>query len=178
MSFRAEADTAVDIASLDQGLLWNSYMISPLLQFRSRLTEVERKALDHSRMLTSVVRGYAATMMIPPSSAPLRRTISSRSSTLTVISRLSSRRAGTRFNSRGIDDDGHVANFVETETILWNPSGMAFSYAQVRGSVPIFWEQASSFLPGQQKIEVTRSFEATQQAFDKHFEFLKLNYGA
>ena len=62
---RAEADTGVDIASLDQGLLWNSYMIGPLLNFRSRLTEKERTALDHSRMLTSVVRGYAATMMVP-----------------------------------------------------------------------------------------------------------------
>ena len=153
-------------------------MIGPLLQFRSRLTEVERKALDHSRMLTSVVRGYAATLMIPPSSAPLRRIISSRSSTLTVISRLSSRRAGTRFNSRGLDDDGNVANFVETETIFWSPSGVCFSYIQVRGSIPIFWESSSSLLPGQQKIQITRSPEATQPAFDKHFEALEHVYGA
>jgi endonuclease/exonuclease/phosphatase family metal-dependent hydrolase len=176
--FRAEADTAVDITSLDQGLLWNSYMISPLLQFRSQLTEVERKALDHSRMLTSVVRGYAATMMIPPSSTPLRRTVSSRPSTLTVISRLSSRRAGTRFNSRGVDDDGNVANFVETETIFWSPSGVCFSYVQIRGSVPIFWESSSSLLPGQQKIQITRSPEATQPASDKHFAALEHVYGA
>jgi endonuclease/exonuclease/phosphatase family metal-dependent hydrolase len=176
--FRAEADTAVDIASLDQGLLWNCYMISPLLQFRSRLTEVERKTLDHSRMLTSVVRGYAATMMIPPSSAPLRTTVTTRPSTLTVISRLSSRRAGTRFNSRGVDDDGNVANFVETETIFWSPSGVCFSYVQIRGSIPIFWESSSSLLPGQQKIQITRSLEATQPAFDKHFEALEHVYGA
>lgn len=32
---------------------------------------------------------------------------------LSVISKLSCQRAGTRFNSRGIDDNGHVANFVE-----------------------------------------------------------------
>ena len=153
-------------------------MIGPLLQFRSRLTEVERRALDHSRMLTSVVRGYAATMLIPPSSAPLRRTMSSQPSTLTVISRLSSRRAGTRFNSRGVDDDGNVANFVETETIFWSPSGVCFSYIQIRGSVPIFWESTSSLLPGQQKIQITRSPEATQPAFDKHFEALEHVYGA
>ncbi|KAA8642172.1 SacI domain and endonuclease/exonuclease/phosphatase family protein [Aspergillus tanneri] len=99
-------------------------------------------------------------------------------STLTVISRQSSRRAGTRFNSRGIDDDGNVANFVETETVLWIPPGITFSYVQVRGSVPIFWEQATGFLPGQQKIDVTRSSEATQHAFNKHFESLELEYGA
>jgi hypothetical protein len=32
-----------------------------------------------------------------------------------LLSRRSSRRAGTRYNSRGIDDDGNVSNYVETE---------------------------------------------------------------
>ena len=34
-----------------------------------------------------------------------------------LISRLSCERAGTRFNVRGANDDGHVANFVETEQV-------------------------------------------------------------
>lgn len=34
-----------------------------------------------------------------------------------IISRLSSERAGTRFYVRGTNDDGHVANFVETEQV-------------------------------------------------------------
>ena len=34
-----------------------------------------------------------------------------------LISRLSCERAGTRFNVRGVNDDGHVANFVETEQV-------------------------------------------------------------
>lgn len=33
--------------------------------------------------------------------------------TLSLISRLGWKRAGTRFNTRGVDDDGHCANFVE-----------------------------------------------------------------
>ncbi len=154
-------------------------MVNPLLQFRTRLTDNERRELDQSRMLTSVIRGFVKSLTIPPSSAPLRRVGSSNlPSTLTVISRLSSRRAGTRFNSRGIDDDGNVANFVETETIFWSPSGVCFSYVQIRGSVPVFWESTTSLLPGQQKIQITRSSEATQPAFDKHFERLALTYGA
>jgi hypothetical protein len=96
---------------------------------------------------------------------------------MTLISRLSCRRAGTRFNARGIDDDGNVANFVETETIFYAPTGLCFSYTQVRGSVPIFWEQQTGLLPGHQKITITRSPEATQPAFDKHFENLELSYG-
>ena len=66
---------------------------------------------------------------------------------------------------------------METETVFWFPSGLCFSYAQVRGSVPIFWEQAAGILPGQQKITITRSPEATQPAFDKHFEQLEIDYG-
>jgi len=35
-----------------------------------------------------------------------------------IISRRSRERAGLRYQRRGIDDDAHVANFVETETIM------------------------------------------------------------
>lgn len=159
-------------------MLWNSYMIDPLLTFRSRLSTHERERLDNSRILTSVIRGFAGTLAIPATGLQIPHLASNLPSSLTVISRLSSRRAGTRFNSRGIDDDGNVANFVETETILWSPPGFTFSYTQVRGSVPIFWEQTPGLIPGQQKIEISRSFEATQHAFDRHFDFLELNYGA
>jgi len=153
-------------------------MIQPLAEFRSRLQRQERKALDASRVLTSAIRGYCRSWAIPQASAPLRSTKTGLPSYLTIISRLSCRRAGTRFNSRGIDDDGNVANFVETETTYWSPAGVVFSYAQVRGSVPVFWEQATGLLPGQQKITTTRSPEGMQPAFDKHFLDLEQAYGA
>ena len=152
-------------------------MINPLIRFRSHLATSDRETLDRSHIITSAVRGYVATMVIPASSSPLKNTGTNFPSHLTLISRLSCRRAGTRFNSRGIDDDGNVANFVETETVYWFPSGLCFSYAQIRGSVPVFWEQATGLLPHQQKIQITRSQEATQPAFDKHFESLELKYG-
>ncbi|KAI1113640.1 SacI homology domain-containing protein [Nemania sp. NC0429] len=172
-----DSDT-FDIDNFDDAFLWNSFMINPLVQFRSRLVAHEREALDASRILTSAIRGFCLTMTIPQAAAPLRDSNSGLPSYLTVISRLSCRRAGTRFNSRGIDDDGHVANFVETETIFWSPSGVLFSYAQVRGSVPVFWEQSAGLIPGQQKIAITRSADGTQPAFNKHFEELEKSYGA
>lgn len=167
-----------NIDNFDESFLWNSFMIAPLVQFRSRLLAHEREALDASRILTSAIRGFCSTMTIPQAAAPLRAAKSGLPSYLTVISRLSCKRAGTRFNSRGIDDDGHVANFVETETIYWSPLGVLFSYAQVRGSVPVFWEQSAGLIPGQQKITITRSADGTQPAFDKHFEDLEKSYGA
>lgn len=45
-----------------------------------------------------------------------------------------------RFNVRGTNDDGHVANFVETEQVIFLDNEVS-SYLQTRGSVPLFWEQ-------------------------------------
>lgn len=172
---RPAETSSIAIDSLDAGFLWNTYMIQPLVDFRSRLSDGERQALDQSKILTSAIRGYAATMPVPASSSPARNTSSGFPSNMTLISRLSCRRAGTRFNARGVDDDGNVANFVETETIF-STDTICFSYVQCRGSVPIFWEQSGG-LPGQQKIQITRSAAATQPAFDKHFDNLSKTYG-
>lgn len=172
-------EATISIDSLDAGFLWNSYMIQPLVEFRSRLSQREKDALDASKILTSAIRGFCLTINVPDASSPVRTGLGyGYASYLTLISRLSCRRAGTRFNARGIDDDGNVANFVETETIFWSPTGLVFSYVQVRGSVPVFWEQATGLLPQQQKIVITRSKEATQPAFDKHFKNLEHSYGA
>lgn len=153
-------------------------MINPLLIFRSQLLSAERMNLDSSQILTCVTRGFSSTMRIPAITPAFPDMHTNLSPTMTIISRQSARRAGTRFNSRGIDDHGNVANFVETEIVLWVPPDRIYSYIQIRGSVPIFWEQAPGFLPGQQRIEVTRSMDAAQHAFSKHFEALQSRYGS
>lgn len=55
-----------------------------------------------------------------------------------IISRRSSLKAGTRYYSRGIDDEGNVANFTETEQIIFYDD-YTFSHVQIRGSVPAFF---------------------------------------
>jgi len=60
--------------------------------------------------------------------------------TIALISRRRYLMAGTRLNSRGIDDEGNAANFVETEQIFLNRL-YAFSNIQIRGSIPLFWIQ-------------------------------------
>lgn len=44
---------------------------------------------------------------------------------------------------RGVNDGGHVANFVETEQLIHIDSmdDIVLSYIQTRGTVPLFWEQ-------------------------------------
>ncbi len=59
---------------------------------------------------------------------------------LVLISRRRFEMAGTRFNARGVDEDGNTANFVETEMIVEYPgNSLVYSHVQVRGSVPVFW---------------------------------------
>jgi hypothetical protein len=84
---------------------------------------------------------------------------------LCLISRRSVHHAGTRYNTRGIDDDGHVANFCETEQII-KFSNHILSYVQFRGSAPIFFGQSG--LTAQTSI--TRIPEMTAPAFLKHYE--------
>ena len=60
--------------------------------------------------------------------------------TLLLISRRSRHRAGTRYKKRGVDDQGYVANYVETEQCLLMGTHV-FSFVQVRGSVPVYWSQ-------------------------------------
>ena len=70
---------------------------------------------------------------------------------LCLISRRSRFRAGTRYFRRGIDHDGHVANFNETEQIAIVPShadpneaATTLSFVQIRGSVPVFWAEINN----------------------------------
>lgn len=92
-----------------------------------------------------------ATSPVPSGYTPLPETFQFR---LMLISRRSIHRAGTRYIKRGIDADGHCANYVETEQILLvgEYGSHALAFLQVRGSVPVYWNQPgqyfSKFLEG------------------------------
>ncbi|KAK4875984.1 hypothetical protein RN001_012406 [Aquatica leii] len=60
--------------------------------------------------------------------------------TLSIISRRSRFRAGTRYKRRGVDENGESANYVETEQIV-TYHHHEVSFVQIRGSVPVFWSQ-------------------------------------
>ena len=91
---------------------------------------------------------------------------------LALISRRSCERAGTRYNCRGIDENGQVANFVETEQVLVIES-QTFAYLQIRGSVPVYWEQTGVTA----QLSLTKSHELSLEAFQKHVDDLLQRYG-
>ncbi|XP_048457144.1 synaptojanin-2-like isoform X2 [Rhincodon typus] len=93
-----------------------------------------------------------------------------------LISRLSCERAGTSFFVRGTDDDGHVSSFVETEQVIYLDDAVS-SFIQIRGSVPLFWEQPGIQV-GSHQLRLTRGIEANAPAFDRHLILLRQQYGS
>ncbi|KAF3987302.1 hypothetical protein FT663_04507 [Candidozyma haemuli var. vulneris] len=164
-SEKADSITRVNLQHYEEQYMWNSFLMKELLKFRANLDDLAMEVIDKNRFLTTVIRGFAKTVRL-----------NSRGDTISIISKQSWKRAGTRFNARGIDDDGHVANFVESDFIFNNVSSRSvFSFTQIRGSVPAFWEQDSTLI--NPKITITRSREATQPAFNKHFDEVCEKYG-
>ncbi|KAI9485851.1 MAG: SacI homology domain-containing protein [Benjaminiella poitrasii] len=156
---------SLGVHSFDEHFLWNQFLISGLLDFRAKLDRKKQMDLDRGGFLVFAIRGYVGVEEVD---------IDHERYELSVISKLSCKRAGTRFNSRGIDDNGHVANFVETETVLYSDR-ICYSYSQIRGSVPLFWEQQGMQLV-QHKIQISRGPGASQPAVKRHFDELIERY--
>uniref|UniRef100_A0A7I5EBA2 phosphoinositide 5-phosphatase n=1 Tax=Haemonchus contortus TaxID=6289 RepID=A0A7I5EBA2_HAECO len=97
-----------------------------------------------------------------------------RTGRVALLSRLSCERVGTRFNVRGANSLGFVANFVETEQVLVFDEGEC-SLVQVRGSVPLYWEQPGVQV-GSHKVKL-RAFEASGPAYHRHMSRLVSMYG-
>lgn len=93
---------------------------------------------------------------------------------VTLIARRCTRRTGTRMWRRGADSDGYVANFVESEQIM-QLNGHIASFVQVRGSIPILWEQIVD-LTYKPKFEIMKLEEAPRVA-ERHFLDLRKKYG-
>ena len=89
----------------------------------------------------------------------------------TLISRRSQNHCGTRYNTRGINDDGHVANFCESEQIVIYKNNL-LSFSQLRGSVPVFFQQIGL----RAATDITRNRNLTIEAFSKHLAEMREDY--
>ena len=101
---------------------------------------------------------------------------------VSVIARRNRFYAGTRYLKRGINNDGQVANDVESEQILEEVSTTCSerpsitSYVHIRGSVPIYWHQDQTSILPKPDIKLNFSdirFDATK----RHFYILSKRYG-
>jgi phosphatidylinositol 4-phosphatase len=102
---------------------------------------------------------------------------------LCVISRRSRFRAGTRYFRRGIDHEGHVANFNESEQLVLVEGEQSatqppsddfttkFSFVQIRGSVPLFWAEINTlrYKPDLQIMDLQETVRPMVLCVDHHF---------
>ncbi|KAL2192309.1 SacI homology domain-containing protein [Corynascus similis CBS 632.67] len=188
-SFQRQAQQ--DVASplwkrADDRFFWNRFIQSDLINFRTqggRGQPAPQPGIDP--YILPVIFGMLEIHPTTFKGTPL---------TLALITRRSRHRAGTRYFTRGIDDQGHAANYNETEQVLIlndsstglggfagssGPGGVQqrsaegkemqiLSYVQTRGSVPAYWAEIN-VLKYTPKLQV-RAVEAALPAARAHFE--------
>lgn len=103
----------------DKRFVWNGYVLN---QF---------KCSTMSRFQLPLVLGFVSINQVQ---------INGQTFFWSIVTRRSVQRAGTRLFCRGSDENGHVANFVETEQIV-EFNGQSTSFVQTRGSMPFYWQQ-------------------------------------
>ncbi|KAI0727772.1 SacI homology domain-containing protein [Fomitopsis betulina] len=118
---------------------------------------------------------------------------------ITLIARRSRHHAGARYLKRGVNDEGNVANEVETEQVVSEtlttpfyypaqraqdgdyqgrrPSPNFTSYVQYRGSIPVYWAQETNSMSPKPPIEIS-VMDPFYTAAARHFADLFQRYGA
>ncbi len=155
----------------DERFFWNRFVMQKFIETSQSTGQ------DLSRFILPCVFGFLEVKEV---------TINNHAFVLGLIARRSRHRVGTRYFSRGIDLNGNVSNFNETEQfIITNPKGgptmtkangsIRKSYVQTRGSVPVFWAEVNNlrYKPDLQIMEKPETTEATR----RHFEDQVARYG-
>ncbi|KAL4716016.1 hypothetical protein ACJJTC_003805 [Scirpophaga incertulas] len=136
----------------DTRFFWNSHLLKDYGQ-----TQFARFALP-------IIQGFVSINHVE---------VNGHKVTWCLVSRRSVHRAGTRFFMRGIDCDGNVANYVETEQIIEKGAEKS-SFIQTRGSIPLYWNQYPSL---KYKPPMVLSHEDHVAAYTKHMREQCHKYG-
>jgi hypothetical protein len=188
---QAHADTSTPLwKRADDRFFWNRFVQSDLIDFRGGLSSGygHRPSLGQQPQVDPYILPVMYGMMEIKNTS-----IKGNPLTFILITRRSRLKAGTRYFSRGIDENGNVSNFNETEqTIILNDhasgglGGFAgnggqsnsaaanagkevqvLAYVQTRGSVPVYWAEVNT-LKYTPKLQI-RGVETAVSSAKKHF---------
>lgn len=148
----------------DERFFWNKFVSQSLIS-------AAKVQIAVGAFITPLIYGYAKFD---------QSTVHGHAITFGLITRRSIHRAGTRYFRRGIDSEGNVANFNETEQILVIPNAEGdstlYSYLQTRGSVPVYWAEINS-LRYRPKLQVIGDpLASAKKHFDQQYKLYGHNY--
>ncbi|KAL7312039.1 Phosphoinositide phosphatase sac1 [Mucor circinelloides] len=143
----------------DERFFWNRFVATKLIDAK----------FDASSFILPVMQGFVELNQCK---------INGKSFAWGLITRRSRHRPGTRYFSRGIDAQGHVSNFVETEQIVLYDGAstgqhvvgeVELSFVQTRGSIPVYWAQVINlkYTPRLWIGETRKSLAAARAHFDE-----------
>jgi hypothetical protein len=179
----------------DDRFFWNRFIQSDLIDLRHGKTRFGQHGAQPA----------VDPFILPVMSGMLRITntsVKGNPFTFVLITRRSRFRAGTRYHSRGVDEEGNVSNFNETEqSIILNDDasrgpvsyaggqGMqngrvggkepqVLAYMQTRGSVPVYWAEVNTlhYTPKLQIRGVETAVMAAKRHFDEQIRLYGENY--
>ncbi|XP_039019606.1 phosphoinositide phosphatase SAC8-like isoform X2 [Hibiscus syriacus] len=138
---------------VDPRFVWNRHLLEELIEYK----------LD--RFIIPLLQGSFQVAQLKLKNSP---------ATFTLLSRRCTRRLGTRMWRRGANLEGDTANFIETEQLL-EFEGFRCSSLQIRGSIPLLWEQIVD-LSYKPRLRII-NHEQTPQIVERHFNDLFQRYG-
>ncbi|KAH6590101.1 hypothetical protein BASA61_005394 [Batrachochytrium salamandrivorans] len=162
------ASSSTDGSKANDMFIWNSYLIKDTFSDRS----VWRLNIIHGFVDQSKISVFGHYIFV------------------TLIARRSKHYAGARFLKRGVNDQGYVANDVETEQIVHDASTTSFytprgrygscpsytSFLQHRGSIPVYWSQEVTAMAAKPQIELN-CIDPFYTAAGRHFNDMFRRYG-
>ncbi|KAM0284281.1 hypothetical protein ACHAQH_002072 [Verticillium albo-atrum] len=190
------ADTSLPLwLRADDRFFFNKHLQSPLIDFRTTGARGQ-PGPQHGAdpFILPVIFGVLEIRPTKFKNSPL---------TIVLISRRSRHRGGTRYFTRGLDEEGHAANYNETEQVVIvndTNTGMGgfagsadmqsgqfgaegkemqiMSYVQTRGSVPAYWAEINSlkYTPKVQVRGIETALRAAQLHFDEQIKIYGDNY--
>ena len=198
---QAHADLSTPLwKRADDRFFWNRFIQSDLIDFR--IGAGNTAGLRHQGYQQPGIDAFILPVMFGMMEIKYTR-VKSTPLTFTLITRRSRHRAGTRYFSRGIDDQGHVSNYNETEQIVIlndNNEGLGgfaggtgmqngklaydgqevqlMSFVQTRGSVPVYWAEVNSlhYTPDLQIRSAETAIDAARQHFHEQIQLYGDNY--
>ncbi|KIO33239.1 hypothetical protein M407DRAFT_65651 [Tulasnella calospora MUT 4182] len=180
-------DRTSDVCCFNDRYAWNHHMLSHAFGRQSQKDDE-----------TTSIRSHWVIPMVYGHIDQAKLSVLGRVVYVTLIARRSRHFAGARYLTRGVNEEGNVANEVETEQIVYDANTTAFykpaprhsgltaqripssgytSYVQYRGSIPLFWAQDTTQTHVKPPIEIT-IVDPFFAAASRHFDNLFARYGA